>query len=283
MTARLPSTEILRIAGNKVRADLADNISEVTLDYGVGQVAELTIRVLDPTGRLDNTALVELGGTVTIAGSSGAWEVGAIDADYGAGITWSYRCRSAVARQLRKRYKVGAEREVSPSEWVTRRVTELGGTITVQKSSKRIAIGQAGKEDAQSTLDVINSLAGELEWSWVERDGRLLFGDPYWAYTGEAKTLTYPVTWKLDDNTDALSVSVSLSDDDTESAGSIDLTLPYRAGERIRPWDRLSITGIGRYSGIWLVDTVAYPLDSIGPVSVSGSQPRKPRKKKGSS
>lgn len=281
--SRLPSADLVRISGGKIRADATELITGIDLDYGVGQVCELTITVADPTGILDSTPLADTGATVTVSGSAGEWQVGAVDADYGAGILWSYRCRSKIARQLRKRYKSGAEKEVSPTEWVTRRVKELGGTVVAQPSSKRIAIGQAGNEDAQSSLDVIEELAGQLEWAWVERDGVLYFGDPYWAFTGGAGTPTWPVTWKTAPETDALSLSASVSDDDTELAGTLDVTLPYLAGQRIRPWDRLRVRGIGRYSGDWLVETVTYPLDNVGPVNVQTTRPRKPRKKKGSS
>jgi hypothetical protein len=280
--SRLPSADLVRISGGKIRADVSDLITAIDLDYGVGQVCELTIGVIDPTGILDTTPLAEPGATVTLSGSAGEWEIGAIDADYGAGIRWSYRCRSKIARQLRQRYKAGAEKEVAPTEWVTRRVKELGGRTVAQPSSKRIAIGQAGNEDAQSSLDVIDELAGQLEWAWVERDGVLYFGDPYWAYTGGARTPTWSVTWKSAPETDALSLSASVSDDDTELAGTLDVTLPYLAGQRIRPWDRIRVPGIGRYSGDWLVEAVTYPLDNVGPVNVQTTRPRKPRKKKGS-
>jgi|694.fasta_scaffold03440_19 hypothetical protein len=279
---RTPSADLIRVTGGKIRADVTDFITEISLDYGVGQVNELTIAVADPTGLLDNTPLAEPGAEVTVTGTAGAWEVGAIDAEYGAGIVWSYRCRSKIARQLRKRYKVGSEREVSPTEWVTRRVKDVGGRVVAQKSAKRVAIGQAGNDEAQSSLDIIEELAGELEWEWLERDGVLYFGDPYWAYTGGAKTATWPVTWKRDPASDALSLSVSLSDDDRESAGTLDVTLPYLAGQRIRPWDRLRVSDVGRYAGEWLVESVTYPLDNVGPVNVQSRRPRKPRKKGGS-
>lgn len=281
--ARVPSADLVRIAGGKIRADITENILDISLDYAVGQVNELTISVADPTGILDNGALANLGTSVTVTGTAGTWEVGAIDADYGAGITWSYRCRSRLARQLRNRYKVGAEREVSPSEWVTRRVRELGGRAICQTSTKRTAIGQAGNEDAQSSLGVLEQLAGDLEWAWVERDGVIYFGDPHWAFTGGAATPTWPVTWKLDEATDAMTASAAFSDDDVEMAGSLDVTLPYGAGARIRPWDRLRVRGLGQYDGTWLVESVAFPLDSVGPVSVQTNRPRKPRRKGGSS
>lgn len=279
---RRPAGDLVQIAGRKIAADVSGNISSIALDFSVGQVAELTISVLDPTGRLDDTPLADMGATVTVSGIPGRWEIGAIDANYGAGITWTYRARSALARQLRKTYKVGAEREVSPTDWVTRRVKELGGVAITQKSSKRATITQAGNEDKQSSLDVMSSLAGELEWEWLEVGGTFYFGDPHWAFKGGAKTPTWPVTWKKSPATDALAMSAVVSDDDTEVSGTLELSLPYLAGSRIRPWHRLRVTGIGRFSGDWLVGGVSYPLDRVSDVAVRCNRPRKPRNKGGS-
>lgn len=283
MSDRKPRTDFLRIATGKLRADLAETVTDVTLDYAPGQVAELSITAADPTGRLDATPIASLGTVVTRSDDPGAqWEVGSIEATYGAGITWAYRCRSKLAKNLRQTFKVGAEVEVSPTDWVTRRVKASGGMTVAQPSSKRIAIGQGGKEDRQSSLDIIGSLAGELEWAWVEFDNTLFFGDPYWALQGGPRLPLWPVTWKSNERSDALALSVSLSDDDTETAGTADLTLPNLYGRRLRPWHRIRLDGIGRYSGTWLVDSVSFRDDDYTPVDISCTRPRKPAKKGGS-
>ena len=283
MATRKPRADLVRIAGKKVAAQVAEFITDITLDYSPGQVAELSITVADPSGRLDGSPLASLGTTVTMTDDpAGSWEVGSIDAVYGAGITWTYRCRSKLAKNLRVTFKTSAEVKVSPTEWVGRRVREGGGTLVSQPSSKRVAIGQAGKQDRQSVLDVIGSLAGELEWDWVEYGNRFYFGDPYWALTGGPKLPTWPVTWKRDPASDALAMSVNLSDDDTETAGSLDLSLPHAFGRRLRPWHRVQLSEAGRYSGLWLVQSVSYRDDDYSAVDVSCSRPRKPAKKGGS-
>lgn len=283
MAERKPRADLVRIAGNKLRADLSDVITEIALDFQTGSVAELALTAADPTGRLDNSPLAALGTTVTMTDDpQGSWEVGSIDAVYGAGIVWTYRCRSKLAKNLRQRFKMGAETKVSPTEWVTRKVREAGGKTVAQPSQKQVAIGQAGKQDRQSVLDVIGSLASELEWGWAEHGGTFYFGDPYWALTGGPKLPTWPVTWKKNPRSDALEMQVNLSDDDTESRGTLDLTLPHAYGRRLRPWHRIQLRDVGRYSGIWLVQSVSYLDDDVSTVDVSCNLPRKPAKKGGS-
>jgi hypothetical protein len=283
MAERKPRADVVRIAGKKVAAQLADVVTDISLDYGVGQVAELSITAADPTGRLDNSPLAALGTTVTMTDDpAGSWEVGSIDAVYGAGITWTYRSRSKLAKNLRVTFKTGAETKVSPTEWVTRKVREAGGKTVAQPSSKRVAIGQGGKQDRQSVLDVIGNLASELEWGWVEHGNTFYFGDPYWALTGGPKLPTWPVTWKSNERSDALAMSVNLSDDDTETRGTLDLSLPNDFGRRLRPWHRVQLKDAGRYAGVWLVQSVSYRDDDYSVVDVSCGLPRKPAKKGGS-
>jgi hypothetical protein len=283
MSQRKPRADAVRIAGQKLRADLTSFISEIALDFQPATVGELAITAQDPTGRLDDSQLSRLGTTVTMTDDPvGSWEVGSIEAVYGAGITWTYRCRSKLAKRLRQRFKVGAETKVSPTEWVSRRVREAGGKIVAQSSQKRVAIGQGGKKDRQSVLDVISDLASELEWSWVEHGGTFYFGDPHWALTGGPKLPTWPVTWKRSPKSDALELAVNLSDDDTETRGTLDLSLPNLYGKQLRPWHRVQLRDAGRYSGIWLVESVAYLDDDVAPVEVTCSLPRKPAKKGGS-
>lgn len=284
MAERTARADLLRIAGKKLQADLADVVTEITFDFSVATVAELTITVLDPTGRLDQSPLANLGTTVTMADDpQGSWEVGSIDAVYsGGGITWTYRCRSRLAKGLRQRFKPGAEKKVSPTEWVTSKVRAEGGKVVAQASAKRIAIGQGDKKDRQSVLDVIGNLASELEWAWVEHGNTLYFGDPYWALQGGPRLPTWPVTWLTEEGSDALAMSINRSDDDRETRGTLDLSLPNGYGRRLRPWHRVLLKDAGRYAGIWLIDSVSYADDNVSPVDVSCTLPRKPAKKGGS-
>lgn len=278
MSGQNPRAERIRLSGQKLRADLTELVTEVTRDYGRGSVAQMTLRAVDPTGLLRNTPLAALGTTVTLSDEAKAsFEVGAIDADFRSqAIVWDYQCRSTLARRLRNKYRVGAEQKVSPSEWVTKRVTEEGGTVVTQPSPYRVAIGQAKGEDAQSTLDVISSMASEMRWDWAEVDGTFYFCDPYWVLNGNANTRVWPVTYNLNERTDARALQVSLSDDDTESAGSLDLTLSHGNGTQIRPFDRIRLNAGSRYDGLWLVDSVGYTDDTVSEVDVTCSRPRRP-------
>lgn len=253
----------------------------MVVSYAVESVAELAITVVDERRRLESGQFASLGTEIRLAGHETRWRVGAIEAEYRSALR-TFRARSSLAQGLRKTFGSRVEQKVSPTEWVARKVKEVGGTTVAQKSNKRLAIAQSGGDEPQSVLDVIGSLAGELEWRWVEVDGVMFFGHPHWAWQGGAGTPTFRVTWADDPRTDALELSPSLSDDDLALGGTLDLSLPYTQGARLRPWHRLELRGVGPYDGTWLVDSVEITEDGVSPVRVTAQIPRQPRKRKGS-
>lgn len=280
-TSRALRANDLRVNGAKLRAAIGEVVTDISLNYPTDAVAELAVSFVDPSGRFSRADLGDVGTTVTMVGNENRWRVGSVETAYGAADAWTLRCRSTLAQGLRKTFRTKAEVKVSPTEWVTRQVKAAGGACVAQKSNKRIAIGQAGGDDKQSVLDVIGSLASELEWRWVEVDGTFIFGDDYWAWEGGAGTPTWRVTWKDDPRTDAMELTASVSDDDLEIGGAIDLSLPNAYGRQIRPWHRIILRGTA-YDGTWLVETVDIVEDQITPVRVTAVLPYKPRKRKGS-
>ena len=276
-----PDLDTVTLAGGRLKADLTDAITEVTIDYSTGSVAQLVIAAAD-VAAITGSALMRPGTTLTW--QDDPWQVGGRTTIRGSDNTVLHRftARSTLARGLRKTYKASAETKVSPSQWVARRVLQAGGRATCQPSSRQSTIAQTSGRDRQSTLDVIANLASDLEWSWTEWGGRLLFGSRYWAWQTGPTGRSWAVTWGKDEATDALSSEVTVDDDDTENYVTIALELPYRYGKRIRPWDRIQLNGFGVEATV-LVEQVSITADGTTPVRVEASQPRPPAKKAGSS
>lgn len=280
MTTKSPAVGRLLLAGSKLRADLAQAVTSISLSYDVGSLAELTVTSQDPAGALARSDLGRTGTTVTFDGEP--WQVGAVDGDFAAGIAWTFSCRSRLAKQLRRTYRVSAKKNVSPSDWIRQAAAAAGGTAVVRPSTKKTQITQAGGDQPQTELDVINSLAGDQDWQWVEYGNSLYVGHPHDALDGLFGLPTWPVTWKKQPATDALTLKLSLDDDDKESAGTGELTVPHDAGLRLRPWHRLQLAGAGGFDGLWLVSGVEITRDGVTPVQVSITRPRPPVKKAGS-
>lgn len=277
-------TSTLTIATAKISADISDVLTSLQLDATADSVAQLTIEAADNQGTIGRSPLMTTGTTVTWMTET--WQVAAITTTWGedATVAHSFDCRSRLARALRRTYKASAEKKVSPSEWVTRRVTAAGGIAICQPSSKQATIAQSSGKDKQSELDVIANLASDQEWSWCEWGGRLWFGSRYWAWQGHATgQRLWPVTRRVDTASDALSLEVTEDSDTTDNILTGTLTLPYDYARRIRPWDRIELAGHGKRNGTYLVDGVSINADGSTPISLTLSVPHVPTKKAGSS
>lgn len=273
----------LQLRAGKVTAQVASAIVSVTLDAAEASVAALTIS-LDDAGVLASSGLADAGSTVLWDGTP--WMVGGVTTRWNddATVRHDVACRSRLARALRRTYKASAESQVSPSEWVTRRVAAAGGTAICQPSARRSTIAQTSGDERQSELDVIESLAADLGWSWMEFDGRLLFGSPFWAWSARPSgQKVWPITWRRHPGSDALTVEVAVDDDDTDFTATGSTTVPASAGDRVRPWDLLRLTGFGARDGDYLVTKVSRTADPAAPTALDFAQPRRESTKAGSS
>lgn len=277
-----PDLTTVTLAGSKLTADLSDAITTVTVEYGTGTVAQLVLTVVDSAKALAGSPLLTPGTAMTW--QQDRWQVAGRTSSRGSDDTLlhTFTARSTLARGLRRRYQASAEKKVSPSQWVTRRVAKAGGQAVCQASAKQGTIAQPSGSDRQSDLDVIANLASDLEWTWVEWGGRLFFGHRHWAWQTAPTGRTWPVTWGVDPSTDALASEFTWDDDDTENAISGSVDLPNGYGTLIRPWDRLLLTGFGAVATV-LVEQVSITADGTSPVQVQVAQPRPPAKKAGSS
>lgn len=278
MSTRQPKISKLLVPG-KTSAELETVVTSITVNYSTGQVAELTLEMVDQGLGILKDASTFIGSTITF--EEKPWQIGSVDYELtDSGATLSFRCRDPLAKKLRVTYKTSAEKKVSPGEWVTRRVRVAKGKPIVQASSKRGTIAQSKN---QSVLDVIGNLASDLEWDWTSYDNTFIFGSRFFAWQGSFNKLsTWAITWQTDPRSDAIAASGSDSDDNTDNKAELDVELDYDYGVNIRPWHRLQSTIPGA-KGMWLVEDVEIKHDGVTPVRIRASKPKKPSPKAGSS
>lgn len=279
-TARKPDLSEIRVRSSKLKADLSDAVSSITVSWQVGTVAELAFDVIDTGLVLASRDLLTLGTEVRWGDSK--WEVGSVDRNYaGWGASSTARCRSSVAKNLRAQKSTGAEKQQTPAGYVKSRVKKAGGTSVVQDAPKWPVIKQ-GKDE--TSLDSIVSVLAEAQMAWTEFDGTLYAGTPWWAYGGGPELPTWPLTWQTKPESDVFSLTVTLSDDDREQSGTASMLVPYAVGKRMRPWHRVRLSGTGTDDdGLWLVRDVSVVLDGVSPVAVEAHRPRKSTPVAGSS
>ena len=270
----------ITLADGSTLADLSGAVTSISANWAAGTVAELRVDIADKGRKLSDHSLLALGTQLTWGAT--LWQVGSVDRTFaGWGVAASVGCRSALAKALRLQAdKTRTDKSCTPQSWITRRVAELGGTAVVEAgSSKRTIVQKRG----QSVLDVLTALASTMETEWVEIDGVLYVGTPWWAYQGGTGLPTWPVSWLGLPETDATALSATVSEDDLTNGASASLTLPYSQAERIRPWHRIELSGAGApLDGTWLVGDLTLDVASQSPVSIALTRPLQTSPKKGS-
>ena len=264
----------LSLLNDDLTASVAQLIDSVRLDASTATVAQLTLVSHDPDLALSKSKLADIGATVKwqFGGLTSLWDISTVDVEAAESLV-TIVARSMLAKRLRRRVKVRSARKVTPSEWVKRVVEGAGGNAVVQKSSQR---GEIAQGDGVSEWDMISDLAGSLDWSWVEWGGVVLFGSRHWAWSGGAKTPLWEVTWGDSPRTDALDVSLSQTSDDPDNTAVGTIVLPWNRGIQLQPWHCLQLSGLGRWDGTYLVESVSATTDGISAVEVQVAVPTPP-------
>jgi hypothetical protein len=269
----------LSLIGKDLTASVAQLIDSVRLDASEGTVAQLTLVSHDPDLALSKSVLADIGTTVRwqFGGLTSLWDISTVDVSAADALV-TIAARSTLAKRLRRRVKVRSARDVSPSQWVRRVVEGAGGNAVVQKSNRK---GEIAQGDGVTEWDMITSLADDLGWSWVEYGGVVLFGSRHWAWSGGPKRPLWMVTWGDSPRTDALDINVSQTSDDPDNVAVGSVVLPWNRGMMLQPWDCLEVSGLGRWDGVYLVESVTATTDGISAVEVQVAMPQAPAPDRG--
>jgi hypothetical protein len=269
----------LSLLNSDLTASVAQLIDSVRFDASTASVAQLTLVSHDPDLALSKSKLADIGATVKwqFGGLTSLWDISTVDVEAAESLV-TIAARSMLAKRLRRRVKVRSARKVTPSEWVKRVVEGAGGNAVVQKSSQR---GEIAQGDGVTEWDMITSLADDLGWSWVEYGGVVLFGSRHWAWSGGPKRPLWTVTWGDSPRTDALDINVSQTSDDPDNVAVGSVVLPWNRGMMLQPWDCLEVSGLGRWDGVYLVESVTATTDGISAVEVQVAMPQAPAPDRG--
>ena len=257
----------------------------VSWSFGVGQVPQFTLPVVDVERALSKRGLLREGVTLTADGDR--FEVAAVERDYRGDDIWlSIEARDWLSRRLRRMMGPDTQKDVTPRRWIESRVKRAGGVAVVQGGSPARTVHQKRE---QSVLAVIEALASDTGVQWVSHGGTLYCGTGWWALQGGPGLPTWAV--RPDGDLPRLAPRVlecvgftsQSSPDSRESAAEASLTVVAgTGGRRLRPWHLVDVQGADDADeGIWLVREVSF--DEVSPsVSVTLERPLKSSPKKGS-
>ena len=274
----------MKLASGLWLADITDAIGVATFDYRTGAVPEFTFDAVDRDRKLSRRGLLREGTTLTLEGD--VWQVAAVERSYKGDDIWlTFTARSRLSRRLRN--MTGKRTTGRPPAGVDHRASQEGRRQGGRRTRCRPNADRA--KPGQTVLDVIASIASDTGVEWVEVDGVIYVGTPWWAFTEDLGLPTWNV--RLDgklpqlDTGNALAMldfSSRSSADDRKNAAEAQLVVESRRGSRVRPWHLVNVLKADDAdNGDWLVSGVGFDEVS-GSASIDLLRPLKSSPKKAS-
>lgn len=265
--ARTPRVDAIAVSGKKLPDAIAAAVTTIRVDHQEATIGEIVVDFA--TGAALTTNLATEGAPVTFDGEP--LSVANVAAAFGATIEPSITLRSRVARRLLQTSGASVEKGTSPSQWVARRVRRAGGTAICQPSATRKHVAQKGGKEAETDLDVLQRLADDLGYSWIEQDGVVVFAARTWVVQTKprgSRTLT------RDTATFIAATFENTPDSDTDLATGT-ITVAQELGVKVKLWQVLTLKGFSIYSGDWLVTGVSGERDTTSDWSITVARPKK--------
>lgn len=275
----------LIVRGGGLQADLAERLVSASVSMTVDEVTQMTLAFTED----ETFAITESGlfvpGTDFRAGSRCDYadlpfEVRAVElAPRGGDHVLTVTCRSLGAGRLRRERGAKVRKNLSPTDFAKLEAKGAGLRFVGQKSAKRKVITRRGGDDAETTWDTLDRLAGECGFLVFEAAGTLYFGKPSWLVE-RGKSLK--VTWagpKTGDDLDALP-TVRRSGDAKRRTVEVTAQMRGPLAEAARPGWRMDLAGIPTFEGGYLLTGSSFSLAENAPIELAAGTVIDPEKDK---
>lgn len=257
-------------------------IGAPSLELSVTETSQLTFTVSDPGLSLLRSGAFGLGTGVDF--SDLRFEIAAVETGGGVGsATVAVTARSRGAQLLKNRKGALVVSSISPTDWVRQEAESVGLAFVGQASAvvpqvSRTAPKAGETDDAESSWDVVGRLAGELGYVAYEAVGVLYFGKPTWLVTRPELrewALRYPAGTAAEELS-PVEVPVCRRTADGTPPVTVEVTVSFAEGGRLRPGDRVRLFGVPSFEEAYLVTSVSLSLNGVSDVTVSLAAPVDP-------
>lgn len=251
-----------------------------SVSLGTGQACEVTLALLDPSGRICNSGRVDRGRALTWA------RLPFVIADVDHGPESGVRVTTVVARSrgwqaLRGRKGARAWSGMSPTQVVTAECRSVGLQVVAEPTAARKSITRStdtGKQaEKTTTLDMIERLARESGFVFGEVGGAFYFGRPSWLVARAGRAVNASTADYLTDFP-----RCGVTSDDSATPGKVTLSvIGDDSTAALLPFTPVQVSGVpSMFEGRYLIDKVTIPLDYAEPATVDLVTPVDPEKQK---
>lgn len=273
--------------GKALGKNIQQRVLAADLELSVDQVTELTFTLDDPSFEILESGIFDLNTTITYRGLH--LYVAVIETNEGGGLGGlSIRCRPQAVKSLRQLRGKEVMRHVTPATYLRSecRKAKIKEPVAQQtKKKKKIArdLDQDKTSYAPSARPsawtTIQRLANEDGCYVYEIGDTIFYGKPTWLVEQRSPTR---VEWYPEGGKEPMGIPEIRHSEDSRDI-EVDVTLPIRRAGRVLPGTGLELDGFPKYSDMYFINSVSYPLVGDGEVSISASTIRNPEPQKASS
>lgn len=274
----------ITVTGKGLSTQLREACSSASLSLGVDKVTQMNLTFADTadlsifrSGVLSSGSSVRYGDWYLV---SDGLSVEAGDA----GPVLTIDAPSKFVTALRKQTGAYSWGNVDVAAWVAAVARSVGMSATVQPGLGMKTILRTKPEsgsEAESTWDVLTTLARELGVWLFEYGSRLIFAKPSWLVGSSWAHKTWALRWdSWGSYTEGMTGMPVYGDDPgAELRESLSFGLISTDADTARPGDMVQLTGkgVGSMGGTWIIKGVDFPLDNAGAVTVSCQRPVDPK------
>ena len=277
----------LRILGAKIKQNVAEAVTELSLDFSTDMVTELGLTVSDPGFKITKTRIFEEGTTldfgelrftmISVELMPGPSKMGAV----------RVRCHPTAAYRLRTLTGSNVMRDVSPTAYLAEECKTVGLAFVGQPSQKRNKVERDVHEigepiSEEQTIDeqpsawtTAQRLAKELGYIVFESGGTLYFGKPSWIVN---KIETVRVGWLgVPERIQMLGPPTAKRTIMRASRrAEITFTVPWDRANDFRPGYAVQMEGVPMFKGTYICTRVRLDAGRGRPVQVTCATPIDP-------
>lgn len=272
----------IRITGKGLTADLVDSCTKASFSSAFDQVTEMSLTFLDTHDlSIFRSGVLTSGATV----SYGGWSMMARTQELKAGSLGpelTIKAPSLFVERLRGQVGEKAWGRVDVSAWVMGIATDVGMKHIVQPGlgQQTLVRAKPDGESRESTWDVLTAAATAAGVWLYEYGNTLVFAKPSWLIASTWSRRNWDLYWD-DWSTYAEGMTgmpTYTKDPNSNPAEKLTVKLVSPDADTARPGDGVYFDGkaVGDMVGMWIVQSVEFPMTVAGVVTLSCVRPVDP-------
>lgn len=265
------SVDSLRIGeiGDKI-VEIRDSVTRLQYDLSASMVSQISVTVHDPQLQMHNNNYFMIGRTVHYLKQK--FEIADVTITHDSIDTTSFIARLQATQKMRRDKGQKSFGNTSPSEFAAAMAAKFGLKIFAEDSPRNgTIVRESNKNKDESTFDVLQRLARDLDFRFFEAKGVLFFASEEFIVENSDKfELNVP-----SEETDPHFIlkSTLKRSTDTKKAASAQITLLQSPSSlSIYPGAAFKVLGVSHFDkSIFMVDKVAFNAGPTANITISGT------------